>query len=298
MKHTTACLLLALLTTQAVGQDTAGDAAEARMRQNYEALKQQELGLMQGCHTLYHAAGLVDDRVRRLMLGDGGFTAYDSGDAGFWKDYLAWRGVAVDESKARDLADTARARAQLGPEDGPEDGLFARTRQIETRCRQTQTGLQASACDEAPKDKAMYIPLRMLAVTKICREIAARDGRGKPAQWVKDDPEQLARFDRERRQDKRKVAHYDALLAGQPVPQCPNGVIGADVLPLFGSGGSEAFQPEFDMLHTEFGRWDVARRVAAGKYSPENDIKLSQMPYIRWQGECDRLDTLYGVPGP
>lgn len=290
MKQAMGIAWLAVMATAATGQDTADGASN--LRQQYEVLTGQEHAWVQACHTLHQAAGLVDDRERRLMLGDAGFLADGGQPAPFWADYLRWLGIEADPARSTGLAETVRTRAPQGP----DDGVFARTRQLEQGCREAQASLQASRCPDADADKAMHVPIRMLQPTKLCRELAAQSSRRKPAQWVRDDPAQRARFEQARQADLERVQRYDALLAGQAVPQCPVGVIGADVLPLFGGGGSAAFQPEADLLHTEFGRWDVARRVAAGQYSPENDLKLSQMPYIRWQVECDKFDALFGVP--
>lgn len=290
MRQPVGIALLALLATLATGQQTVGEAADAKLQQNYEALKQHEMGVMNGCYTLYEAASQVDDRQRRLMLGENGFLAYNGQAAVFWKDYLGWLGAEVSASKAAGLVQAAKARAQHGP----KDGVFVRTQQIENSCRDTKTALNASACEQPAEDKTFYVPIRMLSLAKVCRELAARSSRSKPAQWLREKPDQLAQFNKKRARDKAQVQHYDAVLAGQPVPQCPTGFLSDGSVALFGGGGSNAFQPEADMVKAEYEKW--ANHSERDNYSTENTLALSQMPYIKWQGECDKFEKLAGFP--
>lgn len=289
-------VLIASSSSLALAQQgmTVGEASDARKRAGFSQLQQADLQQAGSCYLVAKTVNGLDPRAQKDVLGDAVVGNPEQPDSeAFWLGFLTRLGV--DQASIDGAAAQANQHlsnfATLGEAERAK--MVAVFKRGVADCRPVQDFLEKNRCPEGragDAPPATYIPARALYDTQICREIIAKTSRGEPAQWVKESPEDLARFESEREADRTELAFYDKLLAQQPVPQCPIKSIGGVFTGFTMAGGTMGYETAYNAVDKAYKEF-LSKRDR-GNYSNDAMVAAAQLDYIKWQRQCRDLEML------
>ena len=258
---------------------------EDRKRASFAQHQHNDSQTAAACLTIYETYEGLSPGMKLSI-----FETEEQTDKTFWTNYLVRLGVASENIEALSVHSM---KMKQGLDQAHEDNLNQIAPQLKMRfehCRQTEQMLAVNRCanenvGDAPP--ATLIPAVAMPIAKICREMAAIETRNEPADWVLGNPEELAEFIARIEKHRREVAHFDALLASQPIPQCPTDYKGGACL-IGCTGGSNAYGEAYDAVEKAIKEF----RAATGRnadWSNEAMIARNKLDRVQWEGECDDL---------